>query len=320
MKSILFIASMMLTCICICYGQNTDADKYMRNPEMALNDAKTSFDEGDYDRAVNLIRIYRSLSGNNNGGSDILSNAQKCQQLIDKAEILEGQGDFVEVTECFLSILEINPKDKIAKNRLSGVTKKGAIDSHDYVDLGLSVKWATCNVGASSPSEVGSFVAWGETSPKEQYDWNSYRLCSGSGRAQSKYNLQEEYGIVDNRTRLENMDDVASVKWGGSWRIPTLNEMEELKEQCVWTWTTLDGVKGVKVTSRQNGNSIFLPAGGYKKNNHAFDVQTLNGHYWTSTLCYDYPYNACGIYFNVSGSGWDYGNRCWGFLIRPVTE
>lgn len=292
----------------------------MNNHRLALEDAAESFNNGDYDKTVSLIKIYQSLSGKKQGGADLLAKAQKCQQLIDRAEILEEQGDFVEVTKCFLGILEINPNDRIAKERLAGISKKGTISSHDYVDLGLSVKWATCNVGASSPSEVGTYVAWGEITQKTQYDWSSYSLCAGSGSAQLKYNLQTEYGVVDNKTTLEMADDLAHTKWGDSWRMPTLEEMRELKEKCVWAWTTMDGVKGVKVTSRANGKSIFLPAAGYKKGERSFDIQSLNGHYWSSTLYYDYPYNACGLYFNASGTGWDYGNRCWGYLVRPVTE
>jgi hypothetical protein len=133
---------------------------------------------------------------------------------------------------------------------------------HEYVDLGLSVKWATCNVGATKPEEYGDYFAWGETTPKDAYDWSTYKWCNGGPSTQTKYCTNSSYGTVDNKTTLDLSDDAACANWGGSWRMPTRAEQDELRNNCTWTWTTQNGVNGYKVTGT-NGNSIFLPAAGY---------------------------------------------------------
>ena len=104
---------------------------------------------------------------------------------------------------------------------------------HEYVDLGLSVKWATCNMGASSPEEYGDHYAWGETETESTYDWNTYKWCKGSKNTLTKYCTDSDYGTVDNKTVLDPEDDVAQVKWGGNWRMPTDAEIEELRENCI---------------------------------------------------------------------------------------
>lgn len=132
-------------------------------------------------------------------------------------------------------------------------------NGHEYVDLGLSVKWATCNVGANKPEEYGDYFAWGEVKPKEVYDWSTYKWCDGSEESLTKYN-----GYFDISFELELSDDVAHTNWGGDWRMPTAEDFIELMGQCTWTRATLNGVKGRKVTG-PNGNSIFLPDAGIRK-------------------------------------------------------
>ncbi|MBQ7388829.1 MAG: hypothetical protein IJW01_05635, partial [Paludibacteraceae bacterium] len=135
------------------------------------------------------------------------------------------------------------------------------------VDLGLSVKWATCNVGASTPEGYGNYYAWGETTTKSTYDWSTYKWCNGSYKTLTKYCTSSTYGTVDNKTVLELADDAARVNWGGAWRMPTDAEWTELRENCEWTLTSDyngTGVKGRVVTSKTNGNHIFLPAAGYR--------------------------------------------------------
>ena len=107
---------------------------------------------------------------------------------------------------------------------------------HECIDLGLSVKWATCNVGAIKPEEYGDYYAWGETETKDVYDWSSYKWCNGSSDTLTKYNPFKVQGIVDSITTLDPNDDVAHVKWGGSWRMPTASEFRELMDNCKWTW------------------------------------------------------------------------------------
>ena len=137
-------------------------------------------------------------------------------------------------------------------------------DNHEWVDLGLpsGTLWATCNVGANAPEEYGDHFAWGETSPKEVYNWSTYQWCNGSMFTLTKYNTQSSLGMVDNKTELDPEDDAASVNWGPSWRTPTTDQQKELIDKCSWARTTQNGVHGFRVTG-PNGNSLFLPAAGY---------------------------------------------------------
>ncbi len=188
------------------------------------------------------------------------------------------------------------------------------------VDLGLSVKWASYNLGAISPSDYGEYYAWGETWTKDYYDWDSYSFCGGDKYSMKKYNVERGFGRVDNKTRLDLSDDVARKEWGGRWRIPTNAEWEELRNNCTWTWTSQAGNYGYKVTSRNNGNSIFLPvAGGIFLNIKAQGEGTY-GRYWSSSLDTDYPYRAWSTYFRkgkISSCG---DSRYLGFSVRPVLD
>ena len=191
---------------------------------------------------------------------------------------------------------------------------------YEYVDLGLSVKWATCNVGASRPEEYGDYFAWGETKPKKKYDWSTYKWCRGSKDTQTKYCTSSSCGSVDNKTQLELSDDAARANWGGSWRMPTKAEQDELREQCTWTWTTQNGVYGYKVTSKKSGytnKSIFLPAAGYRYDSSLYCAGS-NGDYWSSSLRTDYPYLAYGLYFDSGSVDWGSSYRFYGLSVRPV--
>ena len=189
------------------------------------------------------------------------------------------------------------------------------------VDLGLSVKWATFNVGATNPEEHGDYFAWGETKPKTTYNWSTYKFELGTGYDGpfSKYVTYSSYGTVDNKTVLDPEDDAAHVNWGGSWRMPTDAEWTELRTICTWTWTTQNGVNGRKVTG-PNGNSIFLPAAGYRYDTSFYDAGSY-GFYWSSSLSTDDPGYAWGVHFISDGVGrYGYDLRCNGRSVRPVTE
>ena len=190
---------------------------------------------------------------------------------------------------------------------------------HEYVDLGLSVKWATCNVGASSPEEYGGYYAWGETEEKENYSWSTYKWCKGSYDTMTKYCTSSSYGSVDKKTVLAPEDDVAHVKWGGNWRMPTRAEQDELREKCKWEWTTVNGVSGYKVTSKKNGNSIFLPAAGCR---HGTGVgyRGSDGNFWSSSLSSSYSGSACYLLFGSGGRGWYNYYRYYGHSVRPVCD
>ncbi len=187
----------------------------------------------------------------------------------------------------------------------------------EYVDLGLSVKWATCNVGATTPEDYGDYFAWGETSPKTTYNWSTYKYCNGDEYSMTKYCTKSSYGTVDNKTTLELADDAAHVNWGGKWRMPTEAEQDELRNtsNCTWTWTTQNGVTGYKVTSKKNGNYIFLPVAGFRYSdylNHAGSYGT----YWSSSLCADYSDYAYYLFLGNVNCISDY--RYYGQSVRAV--
>lgn len=192
----------------------------------------------------------------------------------------------------------------------------GTENGKGYIDLGLSVKWATCNVGAEKPEEYGDYYAWGETEVKTLYAWSSYKYCEGTEKSLTKYNTQSEYGMVDNKTTLDLADDVVHVKWGGKWRMPTDSEMEELYTLCHWKSTSKNNVSGYTVTG-PNGNSIFLPAAGHLWYDTPFHVGE-NVAYWSSTLNSDKPDYAEGVcHFYGYPAGLS-ESREVGLSVRPV--
>ena len=196
----------------------------------------------------------------------------------------------------------------------------GNESGHEYVELGLSVKWATCNVGATKPEEYGNYYAWGETETKTTYNWSTYTWCRGSGDTQTKYCTDRYYGTVDNKTELELADDAARANWGGAWRMPTDAEWTELRENCTWTSTSDyngTGVAGRIVTSNINGNSIFLPAAG---SGGQFGGAGFYGYYWSSSLDTDDPYDAWRVSFFSEDASRDDYYRCDGLSVRPVCK
>lgn len=188
--------------------------------------------------------------------------------------------------------------DSNTDNEIPDSNTDNEIKGHEYVDLGLSVKWATCNVGASSPTEYGNYYAWGETETKKSYTEENYQTFDKS---------------IENISGTQY--DVAHKEWGGSWRMPTLEEISELVETCDWNWTREGGKYGYKVTG-PNGNSIFLAAGGYRQDTGYAEGE--DGYYWSSTLFdYEEPYV---IEFSEYGFVVDGDARYNGFLVRPVSD
>ena len=195
----------------------------------------------------------------------------------------------------------------------------------EAVDLGLSVKWASFNLGASKPEEYGDYYAWGETEPKDNYNWSTYRLCMGSSSALTKYcpNSFNGYnGFTDTKTVLDSEDDAASVNLGGKWRMPTNSEWTELRENCTWEWTTINGVSGRKFTSRKEGHTdkwIFLPAAGYRNDVYLYDAGSA-GSYWSSSLNIYGAYTATYTWLNSGNVGSNNDYRDHGLSVRPVCD
>ena len=180
----------------------------------------------------------------------------------------------------------------------------GTHAGHEYVDLGLSVMWATCNVGANTPEEYGNYYAWGETSTKSKYRSST---CKTWERSMSDIGGNSSY-------------DAARANWGGSWRLPTKSECNELVNNCTRQWTTQNGVKGMLFTSKRNGNSIFLPAAGWRGGTSTYYAGG-GGYYWSST---PYESNSQDAYFLCFLSGGsastDWSYRDIGRTVRPVVE
>ncbi len=197
----------------------------------------------------------------------------------------------------------------------------GTIDGRDYVDLGLpsGTLWATCNVGANSPEEYGDYYAWGETEPKTTYNWSTYKYCNGSYDTMTKYCANSREGIVDNKTELEPSDDAATANWGSDWQMPSYEQFDELfnSSYTATTWTTLNGVSGYEITSKSNGNSIFLPAAGCRYDTSLYNAGS-NGGYWSRSLNTSYSSLAYVLHFYSNDIDADCYSRDYGRSVRPV--
>lgn len=204
--------------------------------------------------------------------------------------------------------------DKVAEI----VVEQAAKQKYEAVDLGLSVKWASCNVGAESPEEYGDYYAWGETEEKSSYTWSNYMYFSNKNGD----NSVNDGEITDIGSNISGTSyDVAHVKWGGNWRMPTWDEIKELCIKCSWEWTSVDGVNGQKVTG-PNGNSIFLPATGLYLDGSEVYNHGSYGYYWSATL-FEGTAAAYILYFGSDGYDWnpnDYYLRQTGKTVRPVTN
>lgn len=233
-------------------------------------------------------------------GDDYLKKNKMISAKTEYEKALEIEKKYSNTSNAYL--FDRNIQEKISALEIKIKEEKELYNGHQYVDLGLSVKWATCNVGASRPENYGNSYAWGELKKKKEYTEKN----------------NSTYGKKMNDISASSQYDVARNAWGGKWRIPTKSEMEELKNKCTWTWTTRGGCKGYKVTG-PNGNSIFLPAAGYREMSSLF-IDGKGGYYWTSSPG-DYSINKvyC-LNFSVDKRNVAITNQYYGQSIRPVVE
>mgnify|MGYP003492948088 FL=1 len=212
-----------------------------------------------------------------------------------------------------------NPAQLYATCKVTVTGGSSGDSSEEVVDLGLpsGLKWRGWNVGASKPEEYGNYYAWAETSPKSNYSSSNYKYPAtnlGDGMiVYAKYDSTPIHG--DGKTVLEAGDDAATANLGNGWRTPTFKDFKELRENCTWTWTSLNGVKGMQVKG-PNGKTIFLPAGGW------YDKTTLNnkttyGSYWTATGSGDIAHAVDFINGYVDKAVLA---RCNGRSVRPVKD
>lgn len=232
---------------------------------------------------------------------------QTCGKLKERCEYRGNHSTTVSQSDT------ATPSSNLTQTTVSQPT--GYISGHGYVDLGLSVKWATCNVGASSPSDYGGYYAWGEIDTKSLYYWeNCFDCLDGAGNSWRTYKLGGQARITPTSGH-----DTARENWGSTWRMPTDAENEELCKKCKWTWTSKNGHNGYVVTG-PNGNSIFLPAAGYRNGSDSLGVGS-NGNYWSSTLSSSNSRSVRYLYLNSSYHTPYFDTfRSFGQSVRPVTE
>ena len=183
---------------------------------------------------------------------------------------------------------------------------QGGQDTHEAVDLGLpsGTKWASCNVGATKPEEYGGYYAWGEVEEKEVYDESTYKY------------IPDDSFVDISGTEY----DVAHVKWGGKWCMPTSDDIQELLDNCTYEWTILNGVKGTKFTSKSNSSSIFLPAAGRHLTSSDLNFVGEYGYYWSSTKYRYFSDNAYFLFFDSDNANCSFNDRYVGQSVRPVVR
>ena len=201
---------------------------------------------------------------------------------------------------CAFLLLSVQGKTQTIQHTQQPVD--GTQRGHNYVDMGLSVKWATCNIGADNPSDYGDYFAWGETEPKSKY--------SEANSLTYKKNFINVSGP---------QYDAAQTKWGGTWRMPSEREFNELQNNSTFEWTTLNGNSVVKVTSKRNGNFIYLPAAGYRYGSSLYGAGNFAG-FWTSTYIKLSSGHHTSSYIYYFQNNAEYRNleRYHGLSIRPV--
>ena len=225
-----------------------------------------------------------------------------------------GLGNFnVSMTELtpgttyYVRAFAVTPMGTSYGEELSFITldSGGVIGGHEYVDLGLpsGLLWATCNVGANAPEDYGNYYAWGETAPKSNYSWSTYQYSMGYYNTLTKYCAQSNYGyngFTDNLTTLLPEDDAATANWGNGWRMPTIEELQELYDNTTVTWTTQNGVNGALFTA-SNGSSLFMPAAGGRLDGGLYGAGT-GGSCYSSSLATDASYAAKVFAFSLTGN------------------
>ena len=197
-------------------------------------------------------------------------------------------------------------------------------DGHEWVDLGLpsGTLWATCNVGASRPEEYGDFFAWGETVPKTEFNWTTYKHCKGENYTMTKYVNSDAWGSpVDNLVELLPEDDAATVNWGDNWQMPSTEQFRELidEENTTIRWDTVNGISGKRITSKANGNSIFFPAAGIRGETNAI-YERSDCICWSRTLNIYAANEADYLLLPIGNNCIHYNKRGYGLTVRPVLK
>ena len=289
------------------------------NEELALLRANGYLGNGSYMTKENSKGIVLLVTD----GKDYLTiQKEEDERLLAKQQQLEKEKAEAERKKAEKEKAEAERK-RLEKEKAEAERRQleKRLDNEGLVDLGLSVYWSKCNLGAKNPEEYGIYRSWGEPGRYVVlvYDWYEYHWYNETSKTLTKYNTSSSYGIVDYKTVLDAEDDIVKYDIGGKWRMPTNTEWKELETKCTCTWTTQNGVAGCKITSNINGNSIFLPAAG-RKIGKELDKPGIIGAYWSSSLDTDNPKNAWNVFFSSGKFGRYTFWRSSGFSIRPVAD
>lgn len=279
MKKILFIVLFAgFACLSL------DAQKPLRKPQKPTQSSKPTTNAGKDNSASRPSKQASTTPSKQPAKSNVTVTPQKqqAQQLVEPVQSAPSTPELQNV-----------------------LAATGRINGHEYVDLGLSVKWATCNVGATSPSYYGDYFAWGETSPKSEFT-----------------TIEKSVKYVTNMSDIagDSRYDAARANWGGSWRMPTASEIYELVSKCKTRCITYNGRNGFLFTG-SNGKSIFLPAAGYCIDSDSYSDIGKYGKYWSSTPYEDNASKAYCMEFSYVGTCYSLWTlRFAGFSVRPVSE
>ena len=279
--------------------------------------------------ALNAMKVQIEALGTGQG--DIVTAINNTTAAINTLIAAVNSGN----TSAATALAQIIQKLEELKEKIGSGGGGGGGSTEEYVDLGLpsGLKWAKRNLGASKPSDYGNYYAWGETTPKPKkakYSWKTYKWMQ-AGQSDSKhinkYTIADgkteaiwyDAGgnfIGDNKTTLIAGDDAATANLGSPWRMPTFDEIKELIDNCTWTWTTQDGKNGYQVDG-PNGNSIFLPAAGYRNDSDLL-FAGRDGDYWSSSLSMMNSFDALALDFNSVKHNKFIIFRNLGYSVRPV--
>lgn len=241
-------------------------------------------------------------------------------EFLFKQDIVDGLTCLVEhdIDNCRKKYENVTIEKNIEGNNANATKEcvNGLIEEHESVNLGLPSgnKWAKCNIGASSEEEAGLYLAWGETTIKGKYFWDTYKFCKGNPYSFFKYGKDSKYGKIDDLVELEDEDDAAHILWGSNWHLPTKEDMQELIDYCRWSLTMINQQIGWKVVGR-NGNYIFLPAAGSATSSSLSGVNEY-GRYWTSTN--EDTHSAFNLRFSREQFFVRDDTKFYGRNIRPV--
>lgn len=261
------------------------------------------FAQAQYEKAEKKYKAAIEMSGTSSSLQTKKENSSKCASLLSRAKAAEESAStstgYENASKLYSDLFAIHAlqtyknKANTLKQKANAIIAqqkktereraKTYVNGHRAVDMGLSVRWADCNVGASAPDDAGNYYAWGETTTKASYNRQTYKFYSNSTWV-LKYCTMSDYGNVDNKLVLDYQDDAASANWGERWSTPTKEQWEELanSSKCTWEWMTIMRVPGYRVTSKITGNSIFIPTTGYLT--PAGYQHGEMGLYWTSSL------------------------------------